>query len=110
MTKIEKVALAIRQRQIELKACRLADPDGAPTPYEIEIARAAIEEIRNPTSTMVSAGLVALVVEIERLGGHPNDGDSDAQKYMQLGSMMRCGSEVVAAYRAAIDTILKEKP
>ena len=100
MTKLEEVALAI---------CKVAGEPEDCAKFYMGAACAAVEALREPSDAMVKAGLVGLVGEIERIGGAPNMQPTENQKYMQLGSLIRCGSEIKAAHTAMIDAILSEK-
>lgn len=76
-----------------------------------ELARAAIEAMREPSEAMNVGGLIGLVTEIERMNG-PREPVVDGQeltdeqvanRYMNLGAIMRSSNEVEACWQAMID-------
>jgi hypothetical protein len=77
-------------------------------------ARAAIEAMRDPTEEMNVGGLIGLVTEIDRMnsprepvvGGQELTDEQAANRYMNLGAIMRSSNEVEACWKAMIDAAL----
>lgn len=79
-------------------------------------AIAALKAMREPSEAMTIDGLVALVTDIKHrqpelkpvFDGQILSDEEAAQRYMHLGAVCRCGSEVNAAFTAMIDAAIAE--